>query len=708
MKVREVVVQLPDRPKFDTLERTGQCFVLLQESSCFIVSYLSPNLLIEWAKSVQNLAEIGESPSIFILHSGNIQSVAQITEEDRRDSNSLNQKLNEIEQSKQWVLENSKVSLVALEIADHFTPPQFLMSSSFLERVSPQESEKFAQNVVDEFHSQWEDLPIRIYDAKRSVTSNQTASDISGKQEFIPKNDTPNSNLPKSESKHTGTVFILLKPKTDPDENVAYALKKELQKLGHQVSIDNAKLSGLKWAQQVQEDIRQADVLIALFSESSVYSETLTYKIELSHQLDRANHYSRIIPVRIRYTKSLPQELGQIIHPLEFERDDDVDTYRKRQLVWKDFGDESTIAEQAIPWIESILTNTSNTKGSKKPIRPLPLEPLGGAVPMDSPYYIERPADKELRNAVDRSDGIVLLKGARQMGKTSLLARALHQSRELQRKVIVTDFQKFNNASFHSIQAFYQEVLRTMALQLELEEDPMDQWKDREGPNANFEKFLRTLVLKPSKTPVVWACDEFDRLLSTDFYSEVCGLIRSWHNERALDPSNLWSRFSVVIAYATEAHLLIKDLNQSPFNVGTRLALEDFTLEDTHHLNELYGNPLSSSEVESLFEMIEGNPYLIRKGLHEIKSESINFQTLEIKAQDEDGPFGDHLQRMFIAIASDAKICDAVQKLLKDTDSLDKNHFFRLRSAGIIKGSSTENVQFRSRLYENFLRKRFE
>ena len=63
------------------------------------------------------------------------------------------------------------------------------------------------------------------------------------------------------------------------------------------------------------------------------------------------------------------------------------------------------------------------------------------------------------------------------------------------------------------------------------------------------------------------------------------GLFRSWHNERSLNPDGPWGRLTLAIVYATEAHLFITDLNQSPFNVGTRLTLEDFTFEQVAELN---------------------------------------------------------------------------------------------------------------------------
>ena len=51
--------------------------------------------------------------------------------------------------------------------------------------------------------------------------------------------------------------------------------------------------------------------------------------------------------------------------------------------------------------------------------RCLPVASVGGAVPLGSPFYIERPADGEFRAAVTRGDSIVLVKGARQVGKSS-------------------------------------------------------------------------------------------------------------------------------------------------------------------------------------------------------------------------------------------------------------------------------------------------
>src|SRR5207244_11189541 len=70
-------------------------------------------------------------------------------------------------------------------------------------------------------------------------------------------------------------------------------------------------------------------------------------------------------------------------------------------------------------------------------------------------------------------------------------------------------------------------------------------------------------------------------------------------SDLVLDSTLPWSRLTLAIAYATEAHLFISDMNQSPFNIGTLLALEDFTLPQVAELNRSYGSPLQSEDRKS-------------------------------------------------------------------------------------------------------------
>jgi hypothetical protein len=161
----------------------------------------------------------------------------------------------------------------------------------------------------------------------------------------------------------------------------------------------------------------------------------------------------------------------------------------------------------------------------------------------------------------------------------------------------------------------------------------------------------------------------------------------------------------MAISYATEAHLFITDINQSPFNVGTRLALQDFTFEQVRELNRRYGNPLSEGEeLESFYDLLGGHPYLTRRGFHELAKEETQFDSFVNRASRDEGPFGDHLRRILVMLAQDPAICGVVRDILGGQRSGKAEDFYRLRSSGIVAGDSAHDMRMRCRLYEIYLK----
>jgi DNA-binding SARP family transcriptional activator len=335
------------------------------------------------------------------------------------------------------------------------------------------------------------------------------------------------------------------------------------------------------------------------------------------------------------------------------------------------------------------------------------LEPVGGAVPLDSPFYVARPVDALLARAIARRDSIVLIKGARQMGKTSLLARGLHQARRAGARVLRTDFQTLNARQLESLDTLFLQLADSIADQLDLDEGPEEAWRPHGGPSANFQRYWRRVVLRSVEAPIVWGLDEIDRLFATPFAGEVFGLFRSWHNDRALDPEGPWRRLTLALAYATEASLFITDVHQSPFNVGTSLELEDFTPEQVAGLNERYGSPLRNDEERERFiDLVGGHPYLVRRGLHEMVLNDLDLATLEAQAERDRGVFGDHLRRILVLLARDADLCDALRAVLQGRPCPPDERFYRLRSAGLLLGDAAEEARPRCRLYAAYLSRR--
>jgi hypothetical protein len=216
---------------------------------------------------------------------------------------------------------------------------------------------------------------------------------------------------------------------------------------------------------------------------------------------------------------------------------------------------------------------------------------------------------------------------------------------------------------------------------------------------------MRRQVLSSMANHLCWGLDEVDRLFSTPFGGQVFGMFRAWYNKRALDPHGPWGKLTLAIAYATEAHLFITDLNQSPFNVGTQLTLEDFNLEQVSELNVRYANPLRDpAEVGRFLDLLGGQPYLTRRGLHELATQHLSYKDFAAGAEREDGIFGGHLRRLRYALRQDPVLVGAVQQVLAGQPCPDPETFYRLRSAGVLAGDSARDARPRCLLYARYLK----
>lgn len=509
-------------------------------------------------------------------------------------------------------------------------------------------------------------------------------------------------------------VALLYRRGSQPDEELVKFIETHLNDEGYNVFMDRHLTMGVDWAREIEERVRSADAVIPLLSAESVRSEMLGFEIESAHEASQLNQgRPRLLPVRVNYTGPLPEPLASILDPVQYflwEGEQDnlglVTELGEALKQTTEAGPDNGLSAEAPDPLPRVQKAPAPGQPSAAQPHPAALEALGGAVPLDSKFYIERPADADLRSAIAKRDSIVLIKGARQMGKTSLLARGMQFARQQGHKSAATDLQKFNAENFKTVDRLYRTMAESIADQLELEVNPTAAWDSRRGPNANLERFLRREVLGKLRQPLFWGLDEVDRLFVTPFGSEVFGLIRSWHNERALDPSGPWSNLTIAIAYATEAHLFITDINQSPFNVGTRLTLEDFTPAQVSELNRRYDSPIrSDDELTRFCRLVGGHPYLVRRGLDELARRRMSFDTFEQQAARDEAFYGDHLRRILVLLVRDSELTQVMRGVLNSQPCPTPESFDRLRSAGLVTGHIPEEARPRCRVYAAYLRR---
>lgn len=192
-------------------------------------------------------------------------------------------------------------------------------------------------------------------------------------------------------------------------------------------------------------------------------------------------------------------------------------------------------------------------------------------------------------------------------------------------------------------------------------------------------------------------------MFASPFRSDFFSMLRSWHNIRAR--KDVWKRFNLALVTSTEPYQFIKDLNQSPFNVGNVVELSDFDQDQVFELNLRHGNPLTKIQTGRLFELLSGHPYLTRKAFYLIASQRITFAEMLKTAHDDDGPFGDHLRNHLFRMSGHENLKVGFVQVINDQRCPDEHVFFRLRGAGLVKRNGND-VLPRNRLYAEYFRRR--
>lgn len=488
---------------------------------------------------------------------------------------------------------------------------------------------------------------------------------------------------PDFEDPVEGRVLLLYRRGCEPDQTLLKYLENELKIKGYPIFIDRHVQGGMRWAGAISKHIENASAVIPLLSARSVQSEMLGYEIEIAHGAgQRRKGKPHILPIRVGFKDALHDPFD-LLDPIS-------------HISWDTPDDNQRLLEEIVQFLES------------PPEEPPPYRrPFGGAITPDDPMYVTREEDQEFHRSLVRKASVVLIKGARQIGKTSLIASGLRDARTFGYRTVYTDFQKLNQTELSSLDSFYRSLAESISEELNLDLDVEEEWKPKKAPNQNFERIVRRHILRHLGTHLVWAMDEVDRVFSFPFSAEFFSLVRAWHNARAISVDSPWEHLTMAIAYSTEAHLFITDQNQSPFNIGISLELKDFTLDQVDKLNEKHGAPLLDwKQVTKFHELLGGQPYLTRRGLYELAEHGTNLDTLVERAASDGGPFGDHLRRLLVNLARNPDLADAVRLMLQKQRGLSESQLYRLRRAGIALGSSPESARLRCRVYEDYFQRR--
>jgi len=240
----------------------------------------------------------------------------------------------------------------------------------------------------------------------------------------------------------------------------------------------------------------------------------------------------------------------------------------------------------------------------------------GGTLRGDTRSYIERKADTELFERVIAGDFCYVLT-TRQMGKSSLMARTAARLNLQGVRTVMVDLNAVGGHKDIDPDQWFCGVADEVIKQLNINMDLGRWWQTRRHlpPVKRLMDFFIEVVMASSTAnePVAVFIDEIDTTLDLPFTDDFFAAIRSCYNARAAQPQYRLLTF-VLLGVASPSDL-IKDPQRTPFNIGTRIELTDFTLEEAAPLALGLSSDPGQGQVllKRVLYWTGGHPYLTQK-----------------------------------------------------------------------------------------------
>ncbi|MEG4200295.1 AAA-like domain-containing protein [Microcoleus sp. Pol12A5] len=353
--------------------------------------------------------------------------------------------------------------------------------------------------------------------------------------------------------------------------------------------------------------------------------------------------------------------------------------------------DQETAEQEIVPAIDNILEESSSALANARslPSPPVPLLNLDnpeGSVSLDSPLYIARPPiESECYQTIAKPGALIRIKSPRKMGKTSLLQRILHHSREQGHQTAYLNFQSADGNFLGNLDHLLQWFCGEITNELNLEDRVIDYWKQGMGSKQKCGNYFQRYLLATITTPLTLGLDEVDRIFPyPQVAQEFFGLLRAWHEKGKNEPA--WKKLRLVISHSKEVYIPL-NINQSPFNVGLPIDLPEFNYQEIVELVQKHQLNWSDRKIEQLIEMVDGHPYLLRKALYEIARGYLTLEEFLQTAPTEEGIYGDHLRYHLINLTADPNLEAAMKQVIASSVPvrLEANLAFKLRSRGLVK-----------------------
>ncbi len=337
----------------------------------------------------------------------------------------------------------------------------------------------------------------------------------------------------------------------------------------------------------------------------------------------------------------------------------------------------------------------------------LPTYP-SGAVPLNSPFYIERPPiEEQVYEEIKKPGALIRIKAPKEMGKTSLLLRILNHAVHQNYRIVTINFEQIDCAILSDLDRFLRFLCASVTQQLNLEPKLEQYWDDDIGSKVSCSLYFRCYLLEQINSPLVLAFDELNLIFEyPQVAKDVLPLFRSWYEDAKITP--IWQKLRLIVVHSTEVYIPLQ-IYQSPFNVGLPIQLKSFELNQVTKLAEKYQlDWQSGEEAEQLINLVGGHPGLIQIALYHLSRKEITLEKLLQTASTPQGIYHRHLRRQWLTLQQEPELAEFFNLLLQSNQPLQLKPIvaYKLSSMGLIKQIGNEAV-VSCKLYQDYFTQNF-
>jgi AAA-like domain len=313
----------------------------------------------------------------------------------------------------------------------------------------------------------------------------------------------------------------------------------------------------------------------------------------------------------------------------------------------------------------------------------------------DSAFY------SDCYKEVHKPGALIRVKAPYKWGKTYLVTQILNYANQQGYQVVRLDFKQAETDVFANAEKLLRWFCSNISSELNIPDKVDESWRKAIGDKRNCTNYLERYLLTEINSHLVLGLDDVDLLfphqvIAHDFFS----LLRSWHEDAKIKP--IWKKLRLILAYSREDYVPLHR-NQSPFNVGKEVELQELSQTQVYNLTQKYKLNWSQEQVKRLMTMLGGHPYLIRIALDTIVKGELTLDELLKIAPTEEGLYDDYLLHYLSHLEENYELLEAMKQVVSShiPVKIDAKKASKLRDMGLVKakGNSVEPLCSLYRLY---------